>query len=334
MTGAGRISTDASTTLTYGGIITDSGALTKIGEGTLILTGENTLTGLTTISEGTLVAGTEDNEGDSILAGNVAVSGGVLSGGGTIDGNVTYSSSAGTLAPGNSIGTLTISGNLTLSADDTTKIEFNKTKADKIVVGGNTTLAGTISLYPEDVQYDEIQFTIVDASSGGNFTGTFGTETMNNESYLNSSSWDISYDTVNKKVFLDLGGSDTCNIECTTTEDKFKDIAKVFDSATSGTFKEVGDILDSADTSSVRRRAMALFQEPSRSRATQPMCCPQQVSPAAAPQRERFGSLLPRMQPVRCLRSLATPRQIHTLLGRTLLPPLTARPSGCAPRKR
>ena len=251
MTGAGRISTDASTTLTYGGIITDSGALTKIGEGTLILTGENTLTGLTTISEGTLVAGTEDNEGDSILAGNVAVSGGVLSGGGTIDGNVTYSSSAGTLAPGNSIGTLTISGNLTLSADDTTKIEFNKTKADKIVVGGNTTLAGTISLYPEDVQYDEIQFTIVDASSGGNFTGTFGTETMNNESYLNSSSWDISYDTVNKKVFLDLGGSDTCNIECTTTEDKFKDIAKVFDSATSGTFKEVGDILDSADTSSV-----------------------------------------------------------------------------------
>ena len=252
MTGAGKISTDASTTLTYGGVITDSGALTKTGAGTLILTGENTYTGATTVSAGTLTVGTSSNGSDSIIAGNVSVEGGVLSGGGVIDGNVAYASSAGTLAPGNSIGTLTVGGNLTLSADDTTEIEFNATSADKIIVNGNTIIAGTISLFPEDTTYSDTQLTIVDGSGGGTFAGTFATKTMNNESNLNDATWDISYDTVNKKVFLDLSAAtDSCNINCKTSVDKFKDVAKVFDNATTGTLKEVADVLKSSNTNSV-----------------------------------------------------------------------------------
>ena len=109
---------------------------------------------------------------------------------------------AGTLAPGNSIGTLTITGNLTLSADDTTNIEFNSTTADKIVINGNTEIAGTISLYPEDTTYADVTHTIVDASGGGTFNGTFSTETMNNESNLNDATWDIVYDTSAKTVSL------------------------------------------------------------------------------------------------------------------------------------
>ena len=252
MTGAGKISTDASTTLTYGGVITDSGALTKTGAGTLILTGENTYTGATTVSAGTLTVGTSSNGSDSIIAGNVSVEGGVLSGGGVIDGNVTYASSAGTLAPGNSIGTLTVGGNLTLSTDDTTEIEFNASSADKIIVNGNTVIAGTISLFPEDTTYSDTQLTIVDGSGGGTFAGTFATKTMNNESNLNDATWDISYDTVNKKVFLDLSAAtDPCNINCKTSIDKFKDVAKVFDNATTGTLKEVADVLKLSDTNSV-----------------------------------------------------------------------------------
>ena len=252
MTGAGKISTDASTTLTYGGVITDSGALTKTGAGTLILTGENTYTGATTVSAGTLIVGTSSNGSDSIIAGNVSVEGGVLSGGGVIDGNVAYASSAGTLAPGNSIGTLTVGGNLTLSTDDTTEIEFNASSADKIIVNGNTVIAGTISLFPEDTTYSDTQLTIVDGSGGGTFAGTFATKTMNNESNLNDATWDISYDTVNKKVFLDLSAAtDPCNINCKTSIDKFKDVAKVFDNATTGTLKEVADVLKLSDTNSV-----------------------------------------------------------------------------------
>ena len=119
-----------------------------------------------------------------------------------IGGDVSFTTTGGTLAPGNSIGTLTVSGDLTLSADDTTEIEFNATSADKIVVNGNTTLAGKISLFPENTTYSDTSLTIVDASAGGTFTGTFVTETMNNQSNLNGASWDVVYDTVGKTCLL------------------------------------------------------------------------------------------------------------------------------------
>ena len=55
----GTINTDASTTLTYGGVISQTGPLTKTGDGTLTLNGANTYTGATTVSAGTLnVTGT------------------------------------------------------------------------------------------------------------------------------------------------------------------------------------------------------------------------------------------------------------------------------------
>ena len=55
----GTINTDASTTFTYGGVISSNGTLTKTGDGTLTLSGANTYTGATTVSAGTLnVTGT------------------------------------------------------------------------------------------------------------------------------------------------------------------------------------------------------------------------------------------------------------------------------------
>src|SRR5881396_3618045 len=57
LTGAGTISTDPGTTLTYGGIIAGASPLTKAGTGTLIVSGANSYTGATTISAGTLQLG-------------------------------------------------------------------------------------------------------------------------------------------------------------------------------------------------------------------------------------------------------------------------------------
>jgi len=54
LTGAGMISTDPGTTLTYGGIIAGASPLTKAGPGTLIVSGANTYTGATTVSAGVL----------------------------------------------------------------------------------------------------------------------------------------------------------------------------------------------------------------------------------------------------------------------------------------
>ncbi|WP_440675956.1 autotransporter-associated beta strand repeat-containing protein [Candidatus Pelagibacter sp. HIMB1593] len=249
---AGDLGINSSNNQTLSGVISGSGTINKSGFGELTLTGANTFDGTINIAGGTLFAGGSSDSSNKITEGNIIVKGGTLSGSGIIDGNVTFSSTAGTLAPGNSIGTLTINDNLTLSADDTTNIEFNSTTADKIVINGNTELAGTISLYPEDTTYSDITHTIVDASGGGTFNGTFSTETMNNESNLNDATWDIVYDTSAKTVSLQITeAASTCNINCTTTVSSSKDIAKVFDNATSGTLKDVKDVLDSATVSSV-----------------------------------------------------------------------------------
>ncbi len=56
-TDGGGINTDASTTLTYGGVIDGTTAFTKSGDGILALSGANTYTGDTVISAGTLQLG-------------------------------------------------------------------------------------------------------------------------------------------------------------------------------------------------------------------------------------------------------------------------------------
>ena len=122
------------------GVISGTGALTKTGTGTLTLSGANTYAGATTVSAGTL------RINSSASASSVTVSGtGTLSGGGVIGGNVSLLS-GGTLAPGDGLGTLTISGNTTLAAGTTTRVELNKNTAaaDRLVVSGTLTLGGAL----------------------------------------------------------------------------------------------------------------------------------------------------------------------------------------------
>ncbi|MDC0417560.1 autotransporter-associated beta strand repeat-containing protein [Candidatus Pelagibacter sp.] len=250
---SGVFGINSSSNQTLSGIISGSGTINKSGTGELTLTGANTYNGTINVAGGTLFAGSSSDGSNYITLGNVNVKGGTLGGGGKIRGNISFTETGGTLAPGNSIGTLTVSGDLTLSADDTTEIEFNASSADKIVVNGNTILAGTISLFPENTTYSDVSLTIVDGSRGGTFSGTFATETMNNQSNLNGATWDIVYNTVEKTVKLDLTEAETSSnlIKDTTTVNKFKDVATVFDNATTGQLKEIKDVLNSATVNSV-----------------------------------------------------------------------------------
>ena len=97
-----------------------NGGLTKTGPGTLLLNGTATVT-------------------------EVIVSEGTLGGNGAITGPVTVNSN-GTLAPGTSIGTLTVSGDLTLAGN--TSIEVNKTVGTKDLITGVGTLnyGGTLTV--------------------------------------------------------------------------------------------------------------------------------------------------------------------------------------------
>ncbi len=119
---------------TFAGVIGGTGGLTVTG-GNQTLSGVNTYTGATTVSGGRLAV-------NGSITSPVTTSGaGILSGIGTIFGDVT---NAGTIAPGNSIGTLTIAGNYTGSGG-TLEIEAelggDASPSDRLVVTGNT--AGT-----------------------------------------------------------------------------------------------------------------------------------------------------------------------------------------------
>jgi alpha-L-fucosidase 2 len=111
--------------------------LVKDGPGLMQIAAAAAYTGATTVSNGTLlVAGS---------LGNTAVTvdpAGTLGGAGTIRGPVTVN---GALAPGSSVGTLTISNNLALAAGAELTVELG-TNSDSVRVAGNLTLGGSLDI--------------------------------------------------------------------------------------------------------------------------------------------------------------------------------------------
>ena len=131
LTGTGGVITTTGAT-TISGQITGSGQLWKNGSSTLTLTGNNIYTGNTNISEGKLVL--NGNVTSSVLIYKNASMGGS----GRITGNLT---NLGTLAPGNSPGTLTISGNYTEGGTLDIEVEglTAGTQHDQVAVSGTAT---------------------------------------------------------------------------------------------------------------------------------------------------------------------------------------------------
>jgi autotransporter-associated beta strand protein len=155
VSGTSILTVGGSAITTYAGVLQDGApgtlALTKSGGGTLELTGANTYTGDTSITAGSLkvnnLTGTSATGTGSVSVNTT----GTLTGAGFISGTVT-ASSGGTIAPGNSVGTLSV-GSLTLDASAKLDYEFNTSPAnDKIVVtnaAGLTINGGGVNLYEE-----------------------------------------------------------------------------------------------------------------------------------------------------------------------------------------
>ena len=142
-----------------------------------------------------LQGNTLDKTGDGEMAlnnklattgGAVNLLGGTISGSGTIGGSV--SNSAGTTAPGNSPGILTIDGDYTQGAAGTLAIEIQGTtpgdQYDRLIVNGQANLAGTLDVSLTDfTPSNGDTFDILDFSSvSGNF------DTLN---LPNDFSWDV-----------------------------------------------------------------------------------------------------------------------------------------------
>ncbi|AWK88363.1 autotransporter domain-containing protein [Azospirillum thermophilum] len=167
---------------TFANDISGTGGLIKQGAGTLTLTGANSYTGLSQVQAGTLAV-------NGTVAGGVTVSqGATLRGTGRVDGGTLV---AGTLAPGNSPGTLTAGGPVELTRTATLAVEIDGTGTgngagnhDRLIVtgtGGSFTAGGTIAPVTRGISAPATNsftptlgqgFTVVEAAGG--VLGSFG----------------------------------------------------------------------------------------------------------------------------------------------------------------
>lgn len=114
-----------------GTIVHESGTTTLRGDKT-------TFTGSMEVSGGVLIA-----EGSLATFSSVTVGEGGTIGG---TGQLPSTTVLGTISPGNSPGTLTINGNLTMGSKSTYQAEIQGTVSDRINVTGTASLAGTLKL--------------------------------------------------------------------------------------------------------------------------------------------------------------------------------------------
>lgn len=167
-------------TSTFSNDISGTGGLVKAGEGTLILTGENTYEGGTSIVGGILsVNGSVSSQ---VLVGE----GGTLRGTGLVDAPLLV---AGRLAPGNSPGTLSVTGPVALSATATFAPDIDGTATgtgagsySRLLVADTASLAGTLAPVLRGISGDAsntytpalgTQFQVIHADGGitGGFSG-------------------------------------------------------------------------------------------------------------------------------------------------------------------
>ncbi len=155
---------DQSADASFANAINGSGSLSKRGAGSLTLTGASGLVGATTVEAGRLAV-------NGSLAGSAVtvLSGATLGGTGTV--GATTVQAGGVIAPGNSIGTLTVSGDLVLAPGSTYAAEIaGNGGADLISVSGTATVAGaTVAVGALDPQTSYVtgqRYTLLSAAGG------------------------------------------------------------------------------------------------------------------------------------------------------------------------
>jgi hypothetical protein len=144
-----------------------STAITKSGASEWVLSGSNLSQGAANwnVSGGILEVGNQANGATTVLDGSVSVtSGATLAGHGTILGNVGVTSAQ--VAPGGTVGTLTVQGNYSQDAASALVIEVSPTQASLLHVTGTASLAGSVRLVYDPGIYLSRNYTLVQADGG------------------------------------------------------------------------------------------------------------------------------------------------------------------------
>ena len=199
----GNLQSPARGSATLSGAISGAGAMTFSGAGTTYMNGVNTYTGGTTVAGGTLSVGSSEANTTARLAGDVAVStAGTLAGHGGIGGSV---NNGGVVAPGGSIGTLTVAGNYVQNSSGTLSISITPTANSILAVVGAASIAGNFVIDASNGIYSKRKYTVL-TSTG--LTGTFSGVSGNLASYSPLGSI-LSYDANNVYLSLVASTADT-----------------------------------------------------------------------------------------------------------------------------
>ena len=195
------------------GAISGSGSLVQNGSGVLSLSASNSYAGLTTVNGGTLII-------DAALAGGGSVNGAAgttLGGNGAIVGPI---NAAGQISPGdvNSIGTLTASNGVTLTAGGTLRFDLNNTDPtvgsginDLLQIGGNLTLNNnSIGINIQGIPTVGLNYGVI--SYSGTLSGSFN-PTVAGTHYTAS----IDTTTTPGSVFVDITGGSGASLKWNST---------------------------------------------------------------------------------------------------------------------
>jgi autotransporter-associated beta strand protein len=160
----GTLTFNRSDAVTFGGVISGTGGVQKNGGGALTLTGTNSYTGATALNQGGLIVNGSIASSSALTVNNNTFVGGT----GTLP--TTTVNAGGMLAPGNSIGTISVNGNLTFNAGSTYFVEVSPTEADRTNVTGTASLAGTVAAVFLPGSYIQRSYTLIAAAARN---GTF-----------------------------------------------------------------------------------------------------------------------------------------------------------------
>src|SRR5262249_53881583 len=138
--GGNNLSTTVDGTISDGGSAGGrGGSLVKGGNGILTLAGTNTYTGATVVNAGVLAV----NRSNPASSPTTVKSGAVLFGSGTVGSTVV--NAGGFLVPGNSPGTMTVAGDLTIQRNAFYVVQVNPQTASRMNVSGSASLDGTVA---------------------------------------------------------------------------------------------------------------------------------------------------------------------------------------------
>ncbi len=210
LTNNGTIGGNYLLTINSGGSFVNNGTVNtpsqwQLNQGSFTNNGtfNGSLANTSTASNTGTLAGSVINTATGTFSNNGTITGsfanmGMLSGTGTIGGSLV---NTGVVAPGNSVGTMTVSG--TLNTSGVYSAEINGAgQSDLIAVGGTAALAGSVNLFalPGSTYAPRATYRILNAAGG--ISGTFAS--LNDPYPLLQSS--LSYDANNVYLNVQMGG--------------------------------------------------------------------------------------------------------------------------------